>query len=89
MSHKEHKTWTKVRSGKSNFFLLRKAEYKPHEITPPIIIRSPLLKLSESKISSLSFVTIARIPPTEIIRPKIWNLFVFYLKLKKLINFKF
>ena len=80
---KEHKTWTKVRSGKVNFFFFRKEEYKPHEITPPIIIKSPLLKFKDKIISKLSFVIIDRIPNTEIISPKIWYLFVFsILKMK-------
>ena len=52
-------------------------------MTPPIIIKSPLLKFSESKISSLSLVIIAKIPPTEIIRPNIWNLLVFSILNKK------
>ena len=52
-------------------------------MTPPIIIKSPLLKLSENKTSGLSLVIIARIPPTETIRPKIWNLFVFSILNKK------
>ena len=42
-----------------------------------------ILKLSDSRIFSLSFVMMAKIPPTEIIRPKIWNLFVFSILNKK------
>ena len=34
-------------------------------------------------MSNLSLVTIARIPPTEIIRPEIWNLLVFSILNKK------
>ena len=52
-------------------------------MTPPIIIKSPLLKLSDSKMVNLSLVIIARIPHTEITRPKIWNLFVFSILNKK------
>ena len=79
----EHKTWTKVKSGKVNVFLLRKEEYKPHVITPPIIIKSPLLKFKDKIISKFNFVIIDRIPNTEIISPKIWYLFVFsILKIK-------
>ena len=75
--------WTKVRSGKVNFFLLRKDEYKPQVITPPIIIKSPLLKSKEYIISKFSFVIIDKIPNTEIKSPKIWYLFVFsILKIK-------
>ena len=42
-----------------------------------------MLKLSESKMFNSSLVTIAKIPPTEIIRPKIWNLLVFSILNKK------
>ena len=78
-----HKTWTKVRRGKVNFFFFKKDEYKPQEITPPNMIKSPLLKFRENKISNFNFVIIESIPSTETIRPKIWNLFVFsILKIK-------
>ena len=50
---------------------LFKVEQTPHVITPPIIIKSPLLKFRENKMSNLSLVIIAKIPHTEIIRPKI------------------
>ena len=78
-----HKIWTRVRSGKLNFFFFKKAEYKPHEITPPIIIKSPLLKFNERIISKLSLVIIDKIPKTEIIRPIIWYLFVCSILNKK------
>ena len=52
-------------------------------ITPPIIIKSPLLKFNESKLSISNFVMIDKIPITEIIRPKIWYLFVFSILNKK------
>ena len=45
-------------------------------MTPPIIIKSPLLKFRENKMSNLSLVIIARIPHTEMISPKIWYLLV-------------
>ena len=80
----EHKMWTKVRSGKLNFFLLRNEEYKPQVITPPIIIKSPLLKFKDKIISKFNFVIIDKMPNTEIISPKIWYLFVFsILKIKQ------
>ena len=62
---------------------LRKEEYKPQLITPPIIIKSPLLKFKESITSKLSLVIIDNIPKIEIINPKIWYLLVFsILKMK-------
>ena len=80
---KVHKTWTKVKSGKVNFFFFKKEEYKPQVITPPIIIKSPLLKFKENKIFKSNFVIIAKIPNTEIIKPKIWNLLVVSIFSKK------
>ena len=74
---KVHKTWTNVKSGKVKVFFFKKEEYRPQVITPPIIIKSPLLKFNESKILKSSFVIMAKIPKTEIIKPKIWNLLVF------------
>ena len=53
------------------FFFLRKEEYRPHEITPPIIIKSPLLKFNDKITSRLSLVIIDKIPNAEIISPKI------------------
>jgi hypothetical protein len=60
-----------VKSGKVNFFFLKKKNISPQVITPPIIIKSPLLKFNESKIFKSSFVIIDKIPNTEIIKPKI------------------
>ena len=80
---KVHRTCTKVRRGKVNFFFLRNEEYNPQEITPPIIIKSPLLKFKERINSKFSFVIIDNIPNTEIIRPIIWNLLVFSILNKK------
>tara|TARA_B100000575_G_C22669191_1_gene408377 strand:+ start:151 stop:402 length:252 start_codon:yes stop_codon:yes gene_type:complete len=62
---------------------LRKEEYKPQLITPPIIIKSPLLKFKERRISKFSFVIIDKMPKTEIINPKIWYLFVFSILNRK------
>ena len=52
-------------------------------MTPPIIIKSPLLKFNESIISKFNLVIIDKIPKTEIIRPAIWYLFVFSILNKK------
>ena len=52
-------------------FFFKKEEYKPQVITPPIIIKSPLLKFNESKIFKSSLVIIDKIPNTEIIKPNI------------------
>ena len=60
-----------MRSGRVNFFFFKKDEYRPHVMTPPIIIKSPLLKFKERIISKFNFVIIDKIPITEIISPKI------------------
>ena len=61
----------------------KKAEYRPQVITPPIIIRSPLLKFKDNKTFKSSFVIIDKIPNTDRINPSIWNLLVFSILSKK------
>ena len=72
-----------MRRGSVNFFFFKRVEYIPQVITPPIIIISPLLKFNESNISISSLVIIDKIPNTEMISPKIWNLLVFSILNKK------